>query len=1029
MRDATRPPLYTEPPRWRAIVLTFLVLVAALAPIPPLVRSLQTRTRGIVYGIPPRIPHTDVNPYAINVDLVPLDDADLARALRILQNAGFGWLRLRFPWHEIEVAPGERRWEQWDRVVEAARARGFRIIALVDGTPPWYRPPGEEDNPVVPPTDMDAFARFAADLARRYAGEIDYYQVWEQPNVTPFWGNERVDPAGYVAMLRQVGAAIREADNTAYIISAGLAPTPLHEPYNMSDVDYLDAMYRAGAKGTFDILGAKAFDLEGGDPWSRDYAPDRLGVVRLVLLREVMLRHGDKNTAMWVVGWGRHATPPNWQGRPSIWGTVTEEEQAKYVHAVYRRKRQEWPWLGLLTWDQFYPQVPPDDPLWGFALVRPDWRIRPVYQAFRALATGTPLVGTGRYGPRAWIWRFPDAQLRHTLLVEGTRIGIIADELVAVEASLDGEERSVLLDAGREHDLGKRLALEPHEVILRFDPPGVTTLLVGRDRPLGPYVLLGVLALVVVAALVQLATWALWPPTESLVLPGLLLVATGFYMVAPTLTLSLLALGLMAIIVFYRLDWGLVAVMAALPFVALPKRLGGWQFNLVETYVVLSALSWGARLVVGTVVAAAEPEKARWSERVHRAVAHLVGTLRPRTLLDVLVLVLVFVGAWAALGARYQDVAWREYRWVMVEPVLFYWMVRTRWQAHIRRHAEEVARTTRSWVRRRALFLAWEQDIPAFSARLVNGFLWGAGMAVLVGGIFLVLRPESAYAEGVWRLRGVYGSPNNMALILGRGVALALALAFLLPYPWGKGDEDGAERDRPGAWPRVLPFLSVRQGYAVMAVLLLLGLVGTFSRGALLVGLPVTFLFLGWVVEPRWRRWLVVGGVLVLLVQVPLLATERFRTLFTGSGTLALRVALWTSSLRMVRDFPWRGVGPDNFLYYFRETYLPYRGYPEPHLSHPHNVVLHFWLALGVPGLVWVLGTLWVLARRGRWLLSTLRAPSASRALVVGSLGMTVYGVAHGLVDQSFLLPDLMILFLFGVAVVASVEERVRMAG
>ena len=583
LRTGIQPSPYVERPRWRAILLTFLVLVAALAPVPALVQNLQRQTRGVVYGVPPRIPHTDVVPYAVNADLVPLSDTDLNRALDLLVNAGFGWVRLRFPWFAIETAPGVYRWGPWDRVVRAVRARGLNIIALVDGTPPWYRPPGEEDNPVVPPTDMAAFARFAALLATRYADDIDYYQIWDQPNVSPFWGNKQVDPAGYVAMLRQVGAAVREADATAYILSAGLAPTTLHKPYNLSDVDYLDAMYRAGARGTFDILGAKAYDLGDGDPWSRDYRPDRLGVARLVLLREVMERHGDGRTPIWLVGWGRHATPPNWRGRPSIWGTVSEEAQARYVYAVFRRKRLEWPWLGLLTWDQFYPQVPPDDPLWGFALVRPNWQPRPVYEAFRDLATGTPLIGVGRYGPGSWVWRAPDAELRHSLLVEGTYIALVASELVAVEVSLDGEERSALLDPGREHVLGNRLSLEPHTLLLRFDPPGTTTLIVGRNRPLGPYLILAGLTLVALAALVRLGVWVLWPPAEAAVMPGLLAVLTGFYMVAPTTAISLVTLSLIAALFLYRLDWGLVAVMGVLPFVAVPKRLGPWQFSLVET--------------------------------------------------------------------------------------------------------------------------------------------------------------------------------------------------------------------------------------------------------------------------------------------------------------------------------------------------------------------------------------------------------------------------------------------------------------
>ena len=1017
-RGRWRPVRYTEPPRWRHIVLTFLVLVIALAPIPTVVEDLQRRTRGVVFGVPPRWPHTDVVPYAVNADLVPLNETELARALDLLVQAGFGWVRLRFPWFAIETAPGQFTWEPWDRVVQEVTARGLQIIALVDGTPPWYRPPGEEDNPVVPPTDLSAFARFAARLAARYATAIDYYQVWDQPNVTPFWGNRQVDPAAYVDMLREVGGAIREADETAYILSAGLAPTTLQEPYHMSDVAYLRAMYQAGARGTFDILGAKAYDLEGDDPWQREYREDRLGIARLVLLREVMERFDDGDTPVWVVGWGRHATPPGWTGRPSIWGTVSEAEQARYVYEVFRRKRLEWPWLGVLTWDQFYPQVPLDDPLWGFALLRPDWQPRPVYFAFRDLATGPPLIGIGRYGPTSWIWQNPDPELRHALLVEGTYIALVAGELVAVEASLDGQERSALLDPGREHVLGNQLALQPHTLVLRFDPPGVTTLVVGRNRPLGPYMALGVLALVALVALARLTSWAFWPPTEPIVLPGLIAVLTAFYIVAPTLPLSLFTLALIAAIFWFRPRWALVAVMGVLPFVAVTKVLGRWQFSLVETYILLAAIGWAGRWGVQAIVAASASSRALLTHRLRRALEEMWSLLRPREPLDVAALALLGVAAVAAASARYQEVAWREYRWVVLEPVMFYWMMRVLWREEVQRQMTRARARLRTWLQRYTFTTHMDADVVQVAVPMIHGLLWGMVGAVTLGAALLVWQPMGAYAEGVWRLRGVYGSPNNMALVLGRGVAYALALALFL--------RSTSSISRLATWPKPIPGMSVRRGYALLGGVLLLGLVATFSRGALLLGVPVLVMILAWQAPRSERRYLLLLLAALLVIQVPFWMTDRFRSLVTGAGTLALRVDLWRASVRMVRDHWWWGVGPDNFLYYFREAYLPAPDYPEPNLSHPHNLILHFWLALGLPGLLWLIATLAAFIWTARRLTRFLPPESTSRALVIAALAALGYSLAHGLVDQSFLLPDLMVLFWFGAAILASIHERVR---
>ena len=59
----------------------------------------------------------------------------------------------------------------------------------------------------------------------------------------------------------------------------------------------------------------------------------------------------------------------------------------------------------------------------------------------------------------------------------------------------------------------------------------------------------------------------------------------------------------------------------------------------------------------------------------------------------------------------------------------------------------------------------------------------------------------------------------------------------------------------------------------------------------------------------------------------------------------------------MLRDHPLLGVGLDNFLYEYPKYILP-EAWREPNLSHPHNIVLDFWVRLGIGGvfiLFWLL--------------------------------------------------------------------------
>jgi len=207
--------------------------------------------------------------------------------------------------------------------------------------------------------------------------------------------------------------------------------------------------------------------------------------------------------------------------------------------------------------------------------------------------------------------------------------------------------------------------------------------------------------------------------------------------------------------------------------------------------------------------------------------------------------------------------------------------------------------------------------------------------------------------------------------------------------------------------------------YALALVPILSALLLTFSRGALLLGMPAAVLFMGIVRGGRflWAALgvLIVGGVGLL----PLLGTDRFRSMLdTSAGTGFFRLRLWQSAWNMLRDHPWLGVGLDNFLYQYRTRYILPDAWQEPNLSHPHNIVLDFGTRLGLGGiviLVWLQIAFWRLAA-GLY----RRLPQGGvRALTLGLMASMVATLAHGLVDNAFFLVDLAFIFFMTLGMVA----------
>jgi O-antigen ligase len=163
--------------------------------------------------------------------------------------------------------------------------------------------------------------------------------------------------------------------------------------------------------------------------------------------------------------------------------------------------------------------------------------------------------------------------------------------------------------------------------------------------------------------------------------------------------------------------------------------------------------------------------------------------------------------------------------------------------------------------------------------------------------------------------------------------------------------------------------------------------------------------------RPLW--WLAAMAGLALLALLPFLGTERFQRLLDfDSGTGFTRLQLWRSSWQMALDHPWLGVGPDNFLYTYRSQYILPAAWQEPDLNHPHTWLLDWWVRLGVVGMLLGLGW-WIAGLRANWQRLRTATTQINAAMWLGVLAAMAAGLSHGLIDLSYAIPDLMLVWVF----------------
>lgn len=310
-------------------------------------------------------------------------------ALELLRDAGVGWIRQELPWEQIEPAGkgnftdpkfNVETWQKFDEILGLAESRGFQVVFRLDTAPRWALPAGAPDG-LGPPVNLTDYWDFVEAAALRYRGRVLGYQIWNEPNLDIEWGRQAPDPAGYAILLKGAAERIRRADPSALVVLAALAPTLTYDEHARNELVYLQQLYDAGVRGSFDVLAVQAYGLRGGPDDPRDDDAD-VTFSRPRRVREVMVRNGDGGLPVWATELGWNTSPPGLDGEP--YGRVTPELQARYTVRALERARQEWPWLQAeALWFLKLPEHW-DARAWHFfALLDPDFRPRPVYFAVR----------------------------------------------------------------------------------------------------------------------------------------------------------------------------------------------------------------------------------------------------------------------------------------------------------------------------------------------------------------------------------------------------------------------------------------------------------------------------------------------------------------------------------------------------------------------------------------------------------------------------------------------------------------------
>jgi hypothetical protein len=300
-------------------------------------------------------------------ELLDGSSSDQLQQLQRMKSMGMNTVRVDANWSGGEPSQGSFDWGNLDQLMASVHQVGMTADLIIDGCPAWAAADGASGQ-FAQPANPSQFGAWAAAVAKRYKSMgADYFEIWNEPNLTDFW-SPGPNPAAYTADLEAAYAAVKAVDPSAVVISAGLAAVG-NSNGNIDPVSFLSAMYAAGAKGNFDAVGDHPYSFPA-DPSADSTGAWGEMAQTSPSLRSLMTDHGDGAKKIWITEYGAPT------------GDVTDAQQAtELTQAITAAKTTSW--IGafyIYTWSD-------QDGGESFGLLDSNGNPKPAYTAVTALTS------------------------------------------------------------------------------------------------------------------------------------------------------------------------------------------------------------------------------------------------------------------------------------------------------------------------------------------------------------------------------------------------------------------------------------------------------------------------------------------------------------------------------------------------------------------------------------------------------------------------------------------------------------------
>lgn len=275
-------------------------------------RTLLAAALGVVALLVPAASASAAAPAYMGVQLtttwVEMGSDDLGRELEGVRDLGGNVVRVNVGWASLQES-GPSTWSGWyvdrlDALVDAANARGIKVIATLMDAPCWA---SSAPDPIklgcagawwsrnvdsYAPTDPAAYAKAARYLTARYGTKLAALEMENEPNL-PYEFLTADKPGALAALARATYPQAKAGNADVPVLIGSLA---------YADTAFLRSLYAAGISGAYDGISLHPYS-DGRAPGSTVGPAEHNLVAGLRTLRATQVAAGD-SAPLWVTEYG-----------------------------------------------------------------------------------------------------------------------------------------------------------------------------------------------------------------------------------------------------------------------------------------------------------------------------------------------------------------------------------------------------------------------------------------------------------------------------------------------------------------------------------------------------------------------------------------------------------------------------------------------------------------------------------------------------------------------------------------------------